>query len=111
MYASQPDAAADVPETICMYAGRNEGGDLKWTFSNETDDEDHDVNAELKSAIVNYKPQLIGYQDSPTTSVNAITTGKTNGQRIYDITGRKVSAGTRELKIIDNGSTRYKILK
>ena len=111
MYASQPDAAADVPETICMYAGRNEGGDLKWTFSNETDDEDHDVNAELKSAIVNYKPQLIGYQDSPTTSVNAITTGNTNGQRIYDITGRKVSAGTRELKIIDNGSTRYKILK
>lgn len=111
MYESQPDAAADVPETVCMYAGRTEGGDLKWTFNNDTDDEDHNVNAELKTAIVNYKPQLIGYQDSPTTSINATAIEGTGIQKYYDLTGRKILPNNKGIIIVDNNKRRYKILK
>ena len=54
-----PDAAV---ATIKSYAGRVQGGDLKWTFNNATEDANYAVIPGLRSAIDNYSTKLISYQ-------------------------------------------------
>lgn len=54
--------AVDVPVAVTGFygAGRMSHGDFKWTFNNAADDASYDVNTALKSALQNYKPELIG---------------------------------------------------
>lgn len=58
MYSYTPDNPADVKDIVTSYAGRINGGDIKFTFSAD-DDRDHDVNAELKSKLYNYESPII----------------------------------------------------
>lgn len=62
MYQYTADAAADVPAIVTgQYgAGRMHQGDFEWTFNNAVDDSSSDVNTPLKTAITNYKTQLVG---------------------------------------------------
>lgn len=62
MYPCRPDAAADVPAAVTSSAGRLLGGDFRWTFDNTSDDSRHDLNAPLKSALLNYRPTLLRVQ-------------------------------------------------
>ncbi len=55
MYAYTPDAPEDVISIVTAYAGRVNGGDFKWTFT-ETDDTSYDVIAALLQKIQNYQP-------------------------------------------------------
>ena len=111
MYQSNPDAAADVPEIVCKYAGRIDGGDLKWTFDNSVDDEDHTVNAALKKAITDYKSQLLGYQKGGTTGIGSVY--RSNDRKIlyYDLLGRKTTVKGCGMKIATDGTVKYKFIK
>ena len=57
--AQTPDAAVS---TIKAYAGRVDGGDLKWTFNNSTEDTNYNVIPGLRSAIDGYSTKLVSYQ-------------------------------------------------
>ena len=62
MYASTPDAPEDVAGIVTEYAGRIDGGDIKWTFNNSVDDKSHVINEELKSAITSYVTSIVSIQ-------------------------------------------------
>lgn len=109
MYSSSPDAVADVPEIVCRYAGRIDGGDFKWTFDNAADDEDHSVNAPLKKAITEYVSQLIGYQESETSSLNAIH--KDNDTKVFDLLGNERRSMQNGVNIVRSGNRSYKVAK
>ncbi len=55
-YTAQEPAAAK--DTVMKYAGRVNGGDFTWTFTNSTDDTSYDVDDDLKSALSNYTTSL-----------------------------------------------------
>ena len=79
MYTYQADAPADVPAIVTANAGRVQGGDFKWQFDNSVDDASYEVNAALKSALVNYKTKLLAvgsgeYIGSDVPDTPAVTT-------------------------------------
>ena len=59
-----PTSAKD---TVQNYAGRVNGGDFKWTFS-DSEDSNYAVIKELKSALVSYKSKLISVLNSDGSS-------------------------------------------
>lgn len=62
MYTYNPHTAEQARDTVMHYAGRMNGGDLKFTFT-ATDDTDYGVNTAIKNAILAYtgKVSTIGY--------------------------------------------------
>ncbi|MCM1325090.1 MAG: right-handed parallel beta-helix repeat-containing protein [Bacteroidales bacterium] len=71
--AAQIDDPAEVPGIVTAKAGRLNGGDFKWTFT-DADDTDYSVNKELKDKVVGYT--------SPVKSVggiNGVTSGSGSG--------------------------------
>ena len=62
MYASTPDAPEKVQGIVTAYAGRMNGGDIKWTFDNSVDDKSHDINTELKASITSYVTSIVSIQ-------------------------------------------------
>ena len=58
MYQYNPHTAQQAKANVMQYAGRVEGGDLKWTF-NESDAASYEINSALKQAVNNYKPTVI----------------------------------------------------
>ena len=58
MYAYRADKPEDVPAVVTANAGRLQGGDFQWTFS-ESDDASYAVNTGLKSALVNYRTSVV----------------------------------------------------
>ncbi len=69
MYTYEPEAAADVPSTVEGWygAGRMNHGDFTWTFTSE-DDQDYELNEELKAALQNYTSSLVGIFGGETIS-------------------------------------------
>ena len=61
MYQYQVETAEQAKDTVVRWSGRVQGGDFKWKFS-EADDADYNVNQALKTAITNYKTNLISVQ-------------------------------------------------
>ena len=62
MYVSAPDAPEKVVDIVTTYAGRMNGGDIKWTFNNGVDDKSHEINTELKAAITSYVSSIVNIQ-------------------------------------------------
>lgn len=62
------DAPANVPSIVrgTLGAGRMNHGDFKWTFLNSKQDENYDVIADLKTALLNYQSTLVGFADGTT---------------------------------------------
>ena len=58
MYAYNVETADQAMETVKVYAGRVQGGDFKWTFT-DADNASYDVNTALKNALINYKGTLV----------------------------------------------------
>ncbi len=58
MYKYTADNAESVPQIVKAYAGRVNGGDFKWTFT-DADNTSYTINTELKNKITNYKTSLI----------------------------------------------------
>ncbi|MBU3215040.1 right-handed parallel beta-helix repeat-containing protein [Clostridium estertheticum] len=76
MYKYVPDARENVESNVTTYAGRVDGGDFKWNFT-DADDVKSEVNTELMTKIKSYKSDLVsvgGNSVSETAaSVNATT--------------------------------------
>ena len=59
MYSYTPLAANNVPTYVVSNAGRLNRGDLTWTFDNAVEDKNYGIIDGLKSAVVNYKSNLV----------------------------------------------------
>ncbi len=68
IYSYTPDTANDVPAKVTGIegAGRMNHGDIKWNFTNSTDDISDGINTGLKSLLTSYKTSLIGIFGSST---------------------------------------------
>lgn len=65
MYSYNVQTADQAMETVKQFAGRVQGGDFKWEFTN-ADNASYDVNQALKSALKAYKDTLISTNVSST---------------------------------------------
>lgn len=78
----------DNPETaktkVMDYAGRVNGGDLKWTFNNAVDDASYAVNTGLKAALTGYKTKLVSVQGESSSGVSSqtLTSSTDNNQTV-----------------------------
>lgn len=76
MYEYEVDTPEKAVEKIKKYAGRLDGGDFKWTFNNETDDSNHDIDENLLAAVKGYTSKLVSVpaipyiEPDPTPSLN-----------------------------------------
>ena len=59
MYKWTAEPASSVPATVTANAGRQGGGDFRFTFNNSVDDEAYNVNQSLMSALRNYKSPVV----------------------------------------------------
>jgi len=75
MYAYIPDSPEAARTQVMQYAGRVNGGDLKWTFNNATDDASYAVNTALKTAVSGYKTSLVSVQGEESTNNGGGDTG------------------------------------
>jgi len=73
MYQYTADTPEQAKEKVMQYAGRVNGGDLKWTFNNAVDDASYDVNTGLKAALTNYSTSLVAVQGESSSSGSSQT--------------------------------------
>lgn len=73
VYPCLVDVAADVPAKVKQYAGRIDGGDLKFTFTDADNSKADDPDPVIASAINNYTSQLIAIQGENPGNTNPIT--------------------------------------
>lgn len=59
MYSYTADSPEEAKEKVEALSGRENGGDFKWEFNDETDDADYSVNKALKAALNSYSTKLI----------------------------------------------------
>jgi len=81
-----PDAPDVAKTNVMLWAGRVNGGDLKWTFNNAVDDASYLVNAPLKAALTNYKTTLVAVQGEGTQT---LTSPVNNSQAV--VSGNAIS--------------------
>ena len=84
MYTYTADTPEKAKEKVEKYAGRLNGGDFKWEFTSE-DDEDDGVNADLKEALENYETSLLS------VGGNSIPTGPSNPEEPSDVPVESIS--------------------
>ncbi len=77
MYNYNVQSAEDARDNVIAWAGRVQGGDFKWTFT-DADNNSYAVDAELKQAIVNYKGKVI-LDNTPVTPNPNPDGGNTDG--------------------------------
>lgn len=84
MYTYTADTPEKAKEKVEKYAGRLNGGDFKWKFTSE-DDEDDGVNADLKEALENYETSLLS------VGGNSIPTEPSNPEEPSDVPVESIS--------------------
>lgn len=112
MYISYPDAPEEVAEIVTQSAGRLEGGDIKWTFDNEKDDRDHELNTSLKNVLLSYQSRLMAIQgiSSPSTALAPPCINET--QAIYfDLQGRNIAEPEKGVYLMKQGNKYIKRVK
>lgn len=112
MYVSHPDAPEDVADIVTQSAGRLEGGDIKWTFDNEKDDRNHDLNTALKNVLLSYQSRLMAIQgiSSPSTALAPPCINET--QAIYfDLQGRSIAEPEKGVYLMKQGNIYIKRMK
>lgn len=73
MYSYTADNAADVPAIVTANAGRLNGGDFTWEFS-DADAENYSVNTELMAALRSYDDSILAIGSGFTTNSTPATT-------------------------------------
>ena len=68
-----PDEPEVAKTKVMTYAGRVNGGDLKWVFNNAVDDASYAVIPGLKAALTNYTSTLISVQGDDSGNVGSQT--------------------------------------
>ncbi|MDE6414234.1 MAG: InlB B-repeat-containing protein, partial [Anaeroplasmataceae bacterium] len=59
MYTYNVDTPEVAREKVIKYAGRVNGGDLKWNFDNATQDRNYEIIPELSNKVLSYKSTLV----------------------------------------------------
>ncbi len=67
MYSYNPHTAEQARENVIAFAGRVQGGDFKWTFT-DADDASYEINSYLQAAINNYESSLVSTNVGNTSS-------------------------------------------
>ena len=98
MYSYKVQSAEDARDTVVEYAGRVQGGDFKWSFTDK-DNSDYNVNSALKSALKNYKSSLVsvGGIDAPIGGGNGNEGGNTNQEGNTNQDGNTENGGTGDV--------------
>lgn len=80
-YTYEVDTAEEAKVKVEKYAGRVGGGDFKWEFTDATEDSNYDIINELKTALVNYKSDLVkvGGEEVGSGTTGGTTTGGDSG--------------------------------
>jgi pectate lyase len=99
------DDPADVESVVkdVYGAGRLQHGDFHWTFDNAQQDDNADIIPELKTALQNYKSQLVGFFGGGETGLTALTVSYRQDDRFYDLAGRRITAPHTGNIYIQNG--------
>lgn len=132
MYSYNPDTAETVKEKVMSEAGRLNGGDLQWTFT-DADINSGNIITELRDAVQNYESELIkaGGEDvkgeeivtEPTTEVTteAPKEGQLNDDYVWDLSkisttpenniwsGEALTAGTGDNTYYDDNGYYYTV--
>lgn len=76
MYHYTITPAENVEANVSEFSGRINGGDLTYTFNNETADTSYDIDSTLKALVTNYKTSLVYIQgekkEEPLTALEVI---------------------------------------
>lgn len=83
MYEYNVESAENAVETVKKQAGRMNGGDFKWTFTEE-DDPVSDVDVELQNAIINYEDSITGLYGTASKNPQDETTEQTTEKVTVD---------------------------
>lgn len=86
-----PDAPETAKIKLMTYAGRVEGGDLKWVFNNAVDDASYAVIAGLKTALTNYTTALVAIQGEGTSTGGSQTLNSTANNNQTVASGTAIS--------------------
>lgn len=78
MYTYTPDSPAAAKDNVMLYAGRVQGGDLKYTFNNAVDDASSALNTALKTSLTNYTSSMLYVQGETPVVVNTQTLTSTD---------------------------------
>jgi pectate lyase len=72
IYTYTPDAATDIPTKVTGFegAGRMNHGDIKWNFTNSTDDASSNINTGLKTLLTSYQTSFIGIFGSSISNIS-----------------------------------------
>ncbi|HEY6143791.1 MAG TPA: pectate lyase, partial [Flavobacterium sp.] len=70
MYPYTADDPTVARDKVMLYAGRVQGGDIKFTFDKPGDDTSSALNTALKTALTNYTPSLVNIQGETPEVVN-----------------------------------------
>ena len=85
-------------------AGRMQKGDLPWTFDNATQDANDNIISELKTALQNYKPTLVGFfgnTDGDHDAASITTTVSPHSvTAFYNLQGQRIKGNNRGIAII-----------
>lgn len=77
MYEYYVHSAEDAKNNVMTFAGRVEGGDLKWEFT-DADDASYEINTALKNAVTKYKSTLVSTNVGNSSSGSNTGTGSGN---------------------------------
>ena len=80
MYDYTVHTAEQAKANVMEFAGRVQGGDLKWEFT-DADDASYEINSALKNAVTNYKSTLVS------TNVGGSSSGGNSGSTGEDNSG------------------------
>ena len=71
----------DIPEIVrgALGAGRLQHGDFQWTFNNSLQDENYDVIAQLKQALLSYESTVVSFADGTAISSRTPATATVDG--------------------------------
>lgn len=99
MYSYNVQTAEDARDNVMAWAGRVQGGDFKWTFT-DADNDSYAVDAELKQALVNYTGKVV-LSDTPNTDGDNTDGDNTGGDG--DNTGDSGITADQVSHAFDNG--------
>lgn len=102
MYAYNVQSAEDARDNVMAWAGRVQGGDFKWTFT-DADNDSYAVDAELKQAIVSYTGKVILSDISVTPNPDGGNTGGDNTGGDGNNTGDSGITADQVSHAFDNG--------
>ena len=94
MYKYNVQTAEQAMETVKEFAGRVQGGDFKWTFTN-ADNSSYNVDPQLKNALVNYKGTLVSTNVDNVTAEGGNNGGNEGGSGNEGGTGNEGGSGNQ----------------